>query len=258
MLRGDVIKTRDFMWTLQGNITYNKNRVVELPQDSIATGITFLAENHPVNSLYLVRYAGVDPATGNSLYQKRDGSTTPVYSVNDRVYVGTSDAPWFGGLSTTFSYKGLDLSAQVNFFLDRVLYNNDMNNVTNPTYYFDNMSVHVLREWKKPGDITDVPRPGASAVTATGAPSNPYQSATTRFVEDGSFWRLRNVTLGYTLPTSITSKVKLRSARLFVQGQNWWTKTKYQSFDPEMTGTQLVGAQYPSLVQTTFGLSIGF
>jgi hypothetical protein len=259
MLRGDVIKTRDFNWNLQFNITYNKNRIVDLPQDSIPTSsITFLAENHPINSLYMVRYAGVDPATGNALYYKRDGSTTPVFSVNDRVYVGTSDAPWYGGFSTQVSYKGFDLSAQLNFFLDRVLYNNDMNNVSNPTYYFDNMSVHMLREWRKPGDITDVPRPGAGAVAANNAPANPYQQNTTRFVEDASFWRLRNVSLGYTLPASITGKLKMRTARVFVQGQNWLTKTDYQSFDPEATGTSLIGAQYPALVQTTFGLSIGF
>jgi len=77
-------------------------------------------------------------------------------------------------------------------------------------------------------------------------------------VEDASFWRLRNVTLGYTLPASITGKLKMRTARVFIQGQNWWTKTDYRSFDPEVTGTSLIGAQYPALVQTTFGLSVGF
>lgn len=259
MLRGDVIRARDFTWNIQGNITYNKNRVVSLPQDSLPNSTTtFLAVDHPVNSLYLVRYAGVDPATGNALYYKRDGSTTPVFSVGDRVYVGTSDAPWYGGISSTISYKGLDLSAQLNFFLDRVMYNNDLNNVANPDYYFDNLWVGMLREWRKPGDITDVPRANAGAVGSTGAPANPYQTATSRFLDDASYWRLRNVTLGYTLPTSLVSKAKIRTARVFVQGQNWWTKTKYRSFDPEATGTSLVGAQYPALVQTTFGLSVGF
>lgn len=258
MLRGDIIKTNNFTWNLQGNVTYNQNRIVNLPQDSIPTSTTILAEGHPINSLYLVQYAGVDPATGNALYYKRDKSTTMQFSVNDRVYVGTSDAPWFGGISTSLNYKGLDLSAQMNFFLDRVTYNNDLNNVSNPGYYFDNMTVDVLREWRKPGDITDIPRPSASAVAATGAPRNDFQTATTRFLEDASFWRLRNVTLGYTLPASIVGRAKLRSARVFVQGQNWWTKTDYRSFDPETTGASLIGAQYPALVQTTFGLSVGF
>lgn len=258
MLRGDVIRTRDFTWNIQANITYNKNRIVTLPQDSLPTSTTFLAEDHPINSLYLVRYAGVDPATGNALYYKRDGSITPSFSVGDRVYVGTPDAPWYGGISSTVSYKGLDLSAQLNFFLDRVMYNNDLNSIANPSYYFDNMWVGMAREWRKPGDITDVPRPSAGAVSSTGAPANPYQTATTRFLDDASYWRLRNVTLGYTLPASLVSKAKIRTVRVFVQGQNWWTKTDYRSFDPEATGTSLVGAQYPALVQTTFGLTVGF
>jgi TonB-dependent starch-binding outer membrane protein SusC len=256
-LRGDVIKTQNFRWELSGNITHNKNSVIEILRDSTISGLTILAKGKPLNSFYLVEYAGVDPANGNAMYVKRDKTTTAAFSVNDKVILGTSDAPWYGSIGTLIDYKGFDLSAQVVFFLDRVMYNNDKNNITNPTYFFDNMHVDVLREWTQPGDITDVPRPSAGTLGGT-APANPYQTQTTRFLEDASFWRLRNITLGYTLPASVVNKVKLRSARIFVQGQNWWTKTKYQSFDPEMTGTSLVGAQYPALIQTTFGLSIGF
>jgi TonB-linked SusC/RagA family outer membrane protein len=250
-LRGNVIKTRDFSWTIEGNITYNQNRLLELKRDSTITGLTILSVGKPLNSFYLVEYAGVNPANGNAQYVKKDKATTETFNTLDKVIQGTSDAPWYGGISTTISYKGFDLSGQLNFFLQRQMYNNDRNNVTNPTYYFDNMSVDVLREWKTAGDITDVPRP-----TATGG--NAYQTQTTRFLEDASFWRLRNITLGYTFSTDLLSKIKIRSARFFVQGQNWWTSTRFKSFDPEMTGSSLTGAQYPALVQTTVGLSIGF
>jgi TonB-linked SusC/RagA family outer membrane protein len=250
-LRGDVIRNKSFRWTIEGNLTYNQNRVLELPADSTVNGLTILAKGQPINSLYVVRYAGVDPATGNSLYLKRDGTTTPTYSINDKVINGTSDAPWFGGLSTSLDYKGFDLSAQVTFFLDKIIFNNDRTNVINPSYFFDNMSVDVLREWKKAGDITDVPRPSSSG-------GNAFQASTTRFVEDGSFWRLRNVTLGYTVPASALSKLKIRAARIFVQGENLWKATKFLGFDPEFAGTSLTGAQYPALVQGTVGLSIGF
>jgi TonB-linked SusC/RagA family outer membrane protein len=261
MLRGEIVKTKDFNWTLSANITYNQNRILDLPTDSVVSATTILKEGRPLNTLYLVEYAGVDPATGNALYRnKTSKATTPAFTVQDKVYWGTTDAPWFGGITSSWSYKGFDLSAQLNFFLDRVQYNNDKNNITNPTYFFDNMHVDVLREWQKAGDITDVPRPssGTNNGTGTAAPANPYQTATTRFLEDASFWRLRNVTLGYTFPMSILSKAGLRSARIFVQGQNWWTSTKFQSFDPETTGTSLVGAQYPALIQTTIGLNVGF
>ncbi len=251
MLRGDVIRGRDFSWSIQGNVTYNQNRVLSLPEDSIPTTTTILAQGYPVNSLFLVKYAGVNPATGNAQYYARDGKITEVFSTDDKIILGTSDAPWYGGISTTVNFKGFDLGAQLNFFLNRVMYNNDLNNVSNPAYLWDNMSAHMLKEWRQPGDITDVPRPTSSG-------GNAYQDETTRFMQDASFWRLRNVTLGYTFPVSILSKAKMRSARIFVQGQNWWTSTKFESFDPEMSGTSLVGAQYPALIQTTVGLSIGF
>jgi TonB-linked SusC/RagA family outer membrane protein len=257
MLKGDVIKSKDFRWTLEGNITYNQNKILDLPKDSVISGNTILAKGFPVNSNFMVPYAGVNPANGNAQYTKRDGSTTMVFSPNDKVILGTSDAPWFGGLSTAFAYKGFDLNAQVNFFLDRYVYNHDRTSVTDPSYFYDNMHVVLLKEWSKPGDITDVPRPSSGTLGGT-APANPFQRLTTRFLEDASFWRLRNVTLGYTFPTTLINKANIRSARIFVQGQNWWTKTKFQAFDPEYSGSSINGAQYPALVQTTLGLSVGF
>ncbi len=235
-LRGDIIKTKDFSWTLTGNITYNQNRILELPTDSVVGGTTILKTGKALNTLYLVEYGGVDPATGNALYvNKNTKATSPVFTVNDKVYLGTTDAPWFGGITSSWFYKGFDLTAQLNFFLDRVQYNNDKNNLTNPTYFYDNMHVEILKEWRKPGDITNVPRSSAGTNNGTGvaAPVNPYQSQTTRFLEDASFWRLRNVTIGYTFQSSLLAKAGIRTARLFVQGQNWWTGTKFQSFDPE-------------------------
>jgi TonB-linked SusC/RagA family outer membrane protein len=255
-LRGEVFKTKNFNWTITGNITYNRNRIIDLVTDSVVSGIIILKEGKPLNTLYLVEYAGVNPANGNAQYYAKDKTVTMAYSPALKTYVGTTDAPWFGGITSSWSLYGFDVSAQLNFFLDRVQYNNDKNNLTNPTYYFDNMHVEVLKEWRNPGDITNVPRP-SSGSTALG-PANPYQSQTTRFLEDASFWRLRNVTFGYTFPATVLSKFKLRSVRLFLQGQNLWTGTKFQSFDPETTGVQLVGAQYPALKQTTIGLNIGF
>ncbi|RYY52738.1 MAG: SusC/RagA family TonB-linked outer membrane protein [Chitinophagaceae bacterium] len=250
-LRGTVIQRKDFRWSIEGNITYNQNKVLELPTDSIVSGLNLLAVGKPVGTFYLVRYAGVSAATGNALYYKRDGSITQVYSVADAVTHGTSVSPLYGGISTSLEYKGIDLSAQVNFFLKREMYNNDRNNVINPTYYFDNMAVEMLREWTKPGDITDVPRPSSSG-------GNSFQASTTRLLENANFWRLRNVTLGYSIPQSVLSRVGFRTARFFVQAQNWFTETKFQSFDPEFSGGSLTGAQYPALVQTTVGLTIGF
>ncbi|PZR29333.1 MAG: TonB-dependent receptor [Citrobacter freundii] len=250
-LKGDIVRTADFRWTVEGNITYNRNRVVSVPDDSLINGTTILMIGKPINTFYLVPYAGVNAANGNALYYTQNGSLTQTYSTADLRTFGTSDAPWYGGIATTIMYKGIDLSAQVSFFLNRDVYNNDRVNLENPSYFFDNMSSELLTEWKKPGDVTNIPRPSSAG-------GNAFQGNTTRFLEDGSFWRLRNVTLGYTVPASITNKLKIRSARVFIQGQNWWTHTKFRSFDPESSSPVLTGAQYPALVQTTFGLSLGF
>ncbi|SOD20046.1 SusC/RagA family TonB-linked outer membrane protein [Pedobacter xixiisoli] len=250
-LRGDVLKTTDFVWNLSANISYNRNEVVSLPVNDRIVGETILSEGSPRNTFFLVPYVGVDPATGNALYRKLDGTITPDFDANDKVKMGTSDAPWFGGFTTKFSYKGFDLSAQVNFFLDRVMYNADLVNLTRPDYFYDNLAAEMLNEWTPTNTNTNVPRFDASN-------GNEFQAETSRFLENASFWRLRNVTLGYTFRPSLLSSLKIKSARVFVQGQNLWTSTKFRSFDPEATGSVLAGAQYPSLVQGTFGLSIGF
>lgn len=246
-LNGDVIRSQSFTWNLGANISYNKNEIISLPQDNVIQGVTILSKGSPLNTIFLVPYAGVNPANGNAQYRKLDGTITETFNVADKIKYGTSDAPWFGGFSTSLTYKGFDLRAQLNFFLDRYMYNNDMNNIINPSYYWDNMHVSMLNEWTPTNTNTDVPRPG-----------NVYQAQTSRLIDDASFWRLRNVTLGYTFKSNLIAKAKLRSARVFVQGQNLWTSTKFRGFDPEATGASLTGAQYPSLVQMTFGLSVGF
>ena len=246
-VNGDMVKSKEVTWTLGANITYNQNRITSLPQNDAISGVTILSEGKPINTLFMVPYLGVDPQTGEALYRKLDGSTTTVFDVADKIRYGTSDAPWSGGFTTRIAYKGFDLAAQLNFFLDRQMYNNDLTNLTNPAYYWDNMHISMLNEWRTVGQITDVP----SAESA-------FEVETSRFIDDASFWRLRNVTLGYSFRPAILSSLKIKSARLFVQGQNLWTSTKFRSFDPEATGVSLEGAQYPSLKQFNFGLSVGF
>jgi TonB-linked SusC/RagA family outer membrane protein len=250
-LRGEPISNENFRWVIEGNISYNKNSVKDITRDSTVSGLTILAKGRPINSFYLVDYAGVNPANGNAQYYTKTKTLTETFATGDKIILGTSDAPWYGGISTSFAWKGLELSGQLNFFLKRYMYNNDRNNVTNPTYFYDNMSTDVLTEWKQAGDITNVPRPSATG-------GNTYQTQTTRFLEDASFWRLRNVTLSYNVPATVLRPTGLRTARIFVQGQNLWTSTEFKSFDPEMTGASLTGAQYPALKQMTIGLSLGF
>lgn len=251
-LNGDVFRsTTGVNWSVGANITYNKNEILELPADNTLDGdVGILSVGAPINSLFLVPYVGVDPANGHALYRKLDGTVTDLFDSADKIRFGTSDAPWIGGFSTRVAYKGFDLSAQLNFFSGREMFNSDLTNIANPDYYYDNLHVSLLNEWTPTNTKGDVPSSDLSG-------NNTFQTETSRFIDDASFWRLRNVTLGYTVPKSALARIGVRSARIFIQGQNLWTSTKFRGFDPEATGTVLQG-QYPSLVQGSIGLTIGF
>jgi hypothetical protein len=162
------------------------------------------------------------------------------------VIVGSYEAPYFGGFGSSLKFKGLELSGLFSFVRGNKIYNNDRTNVENPAYFFDNMSAALLTEWRKPGDITQIPSPNAT-----------FRESTTHFVEKGDFLRLRNVMLSYALPASLIGRAKLSAVRLYVQGQNLATWTQFQGFDPEISTGSLSGAQYPALRTITFGVSLG-
>lgn len=253
-LNATVLKTRDFAWNVNANFTYNRNRVLKLADgDEIVNGLTITKVGYPYATNYVVPYAGVNPANGDALYYKKDGSLTNQFSSDDLVPYGTRYAPRFGGFTNSFSYKGVELSVFFSWVQGNKVYNNDRINVENPTYYADNLAKSLLNSWKQPGDITDVPR-----IQSTGGlTTNTFQAQTTRFVEDGSFLRLRNVMLSYNLPQKWISKAKLRNVRVYAQGQNLWTLFKFQGWDPELASGTLVGAQYPALRTISAGINIG-
>jgi len=248
------VKTQNFTWTIDGNFTYNKNRILELGpdgEDNVQNGVTVLKIGKPLNTIWLVKYAGVDSENGDPLYYDKEGKITNVYDPENNAYLGTSDAPYFGGLTNTFNYKGVELQVFWIYSLGNEVYNNDRLNVENPGYTASQLSTDLLREWRHPGDITDIPRAD---------PSVYFLDGTTRFVENGSFWRLRNVQISYNLPRTFTQKIKVNSLRVFVQGQNLFTITEYRGYDPEVFGggTLNAGAQYPTLKTVAAGINLGF
>jgi TonB-dependent starch-binding outer membrane protein SusC len=253
-LRLQPVKSQFFNWTIEGNFTYNKNTILELGpdgEDNVQAGVTVLKIGKPLNTLWLVKYAGVDPDNGDPLYFDKDGKVTNIYDPENNQYLGTSDAPYFGGINNTFNFKGIELQVFWVYALGNEVYNNDRLNVENPGYTASQLSADLLREWRNPGDITEIPRAD---------PSVYFLDNTTRFVENGSYWRLRNVQVSYNLPRSILQKIKVANLRVFIQGQNLVTITKYRGYDPEVFGggSLNAGAQYPSLKTVTAGINLGF
>lgn len=244
----DIIKSNHFNWQVSLNHTVNKSKVLELDgtKENIA-GFNINRVGERLNSIYLVRYAGVDPSTGNGLYYKADGkTTTDTYDPNDKVITGTFDPPNFGGFSSLLNYKGIELSVQFTYMFGHKIYNNDRQNVENPAYVISNVSADLLHEWQHAGDVTDIP-----------SPFSDFQASTTHFLEDGKFLRLRNVMLSYDLPASVVNRAKISGLRFFVQGQNLVTWHDFKGYDPEVATGSLGGSQYPLLKTITFGVSLG-
>ena len=252
-LNADIIRTDNFVWNVNANASYNKNEITELyngvQEYVLSTTGTKLVVGHPVGEFFMNRYAGVNPANGDALWYDKDGNITNEYNESDKVMIGKSYiAPWQGGFGTTVSYKGLTLTAHFSWVKDRWMFNNDrFFEESNGLYTTYNQSKRLLYDrWKQPGDVTDIPRYGVTP------------QLDSRFMEDASFLRLKNIMLSYDFPGSVLKKTKLFSrARFYVQAQNLFTITKFSGIDPESAGN-LYAAQYPMSRQYTCGLELSF
>ncbi|MDD5911973.1 MAG: TonB-dependent receptor [Bacteroidales bacterium] len=247
-----VLAIRDFAWSVNANAGYNHNRIKELyngvTEYEMSNTNTKLVVGHPLGEFYMNRYAGVNPANGDALWYDKNGNITNELKDEDKVLIGTSYfAPWQGGFGTSLSWKGLVLSAQFSWVADRWMVNNDRYfDESNGRFASYNQSRRLLERWKQPGDVTDIPRHGV------------YTEFDSRLLEDASFLRLKNLMLGYSLPENLLRKTGfLRGVRVYVQGQNLLTFTKFSGLDPE-SSFNVYAAQYPMSRQFTFGLDLTF
>lgn len=249
----NVLRFKDFNWDINANASYNHNEITELydglDEYELPGTNLMLKVGHPYGEHYLVRFAGVNPANGDALWYTRDGQITNEYDEDNKVLVGKSYvAPWQGGFGTTLSWKGLSLSAQFSWVKNRFMLNNnrlfdESNGLYSSAY---NQSTALLHRWQQPGDITTIPRYGV----------NPQMD--THLLEDASFLRLKNLTLAYSLPSKWLKKTKvMETARIFAQGQNLLTFTKFTGMDPE-PGMNVYQAAYPLSRQFTLGMEVSF
>ena len=252
-LNVNVLKFKDFLWTVSANASYNKNEIKELYEGrdeyELSTTGLFLKKGHSFGEFYPNRFAGVNPANGDALWYDKNGNLTNECLDEDKVLVGKSYiAPWQGGFGTSLSWKGLTVSTQFSWVADRWMMNNDRYfNESNGTFVNYNQSKKMLYDrWKKPGDVATVPRYGIAA------------QLDSRFLEDASFLRWKNLMVSYTLPANLLAPLKVvENIRVYAQGQNLLTFTKFQGMDPE-SSMNIYAAQYPMSRQFSIGLEIGF
>jgi TonB-dependent starch-binding outer membrane protein SusC len=255
---------KDLKWNTQFNISTNRNIVQKLATDepqfsgySTFTNSThIIATGKPLGTFWGLRYLGVDPGTGDAIYfdKNNDGQLT----ADDGTFIGDAQADFFGGFTNTLTYKGIDVSV---FF--QYSYGNEMINFGNTTLLNsgedinNNQSREALKRWKKEGDLASIPK-----YEFGNTDNNRFSS---RFVEDASYLRLKNVTVGYTIPQQVLSKLRLRNLRVYASGTNIWTLTNYSGADPEVnsldgstTAQGLDLYTFPQVRTILVGLNLGF
>ncbi len=260
----------EFKWNTSFNISFNRNRVDFTNGQIIAPGnrnrvINEAREGEAIGIMYGVKYAGVNPANGDALYYAQDGSKTNNYTSAFRQQIGNPNPNFIGGLTNSFSYKGLELTIFAQFVQGNNVYNMAGSFMSSNGDDYDNQTVDQLSRWRNPGDITNVPRAKFGDANGTRMSS--------RYVYDGSYLRLKTVTLAYTFPKSWLEKSKLSSVRLYLMGQNLLTRVAsgFQGWDPELSAgfTQtsnqssniIMGNDFytpPQARTITAGINIGF
>ena len=264
-----------FKWSTNFNMAFNKNKVVDIQTQIIeASFFNRVMEGQPVGVFYTVEYAGVDPANGDALFYKNvknadgtiDRSTVApsAYAQAQRVAVGNPNPDYLVGLTNNFSYQGFDLTVFFNGVFGNELSTYGMGRYSSANMRFeDNQTVDQIDAWTTPGQITNIPQ--ARFFANNGA------QLSSRYVVDGSFVRLRNITLGYSIPARLLSKAKLDKVRIYTSALNLFTFTDYPYWDPEVNADfQETNAQNSNVARGNdfytppqpktilFGVNIGF
>ena len=259
--------TGAFTWSSSFNIAANRNKVTALAEGQTIIdfgGSDFMnvvMVGQPIGVFYGAEFAGADPNNGDGLFfVNGDGSgdaTTNDFNEANYVVIGDPNPDFIAGLTNNFTYKnfGLDIDLQS-------VYGNDINMqgdywMSSNASQWDNQTVDQLDAWQNPGDVTDVPENRLLFANGT-------ESRSSRYLSDGSYLRLKTVTLSYMLPKRITKKAGMSSCRVYASSYNLYTFTKYIGWDPEVSsdtftdniyyGIDFYSAPQPKTI--VFGVSI--
>ncbi|WP_280750981.1 MULTISPECIES: TonB-dependent receptor [unclassified Parabacteroides] len=258
--------SKDFRWSIDFNGTHYKNKITKLPQDEINSGYFKWREGESRYNFWGIEYAGVNPETGRDQYWKNIYETqgdeqvvtgrektedyNAVTSDKHKKYLGDAIPKLFGGLTNNLYYKGIDLSFMLYYSIGGKLYDGDYAQMM---AYRTGYSMHpdMLKGWSEGNTNASLPRISTYYSSYMG-------SYTTKFLYDNSFLRLRNLTVGYTLPKSLTSRFDINSLRLFVQGDNLLTlgNAQKRGTDPEQSVSGTTSNRFPTTKSISFGIQL--
>ena len=254
-LNAQVISSKVFSWNTRFNISTNKNKIEKL-NTAILDNRTIMQQGSPLYSFYAHKQLGVNPANGDVIFEDVNGDG--LLSDSDLQIVGNAWPDFFGGFGNEFNYGNFDLNVFFNYSIGNKIWNNTryrMGHGGSRNGVFAQLE-EQLQRWQQPGDITEVPR-----MTAKG---NNASIISDRFLEDGSYARLKTLAIGYKLPKVFLAKYHISNVRLYVAATNLITITKYKGVDPEVNtmgdnqnvmGYDQAIASQPRTFQAGFNLS---
>ena len=266
-INSENISTKNFRWSTSINFGLNRNKITNLEGQEIGIGNVNRAREGEALSVFVAReFAGADPANGDALYYKntikadgtRDRTTTNDYNLAQDVVIGNPNPDFIYGVRNTVSFQGINLEVLVQGIQGNDIFNSSGQYMSaSGSNGFDNQTLDQLDAWKAPGDITMVPEARMFFPNGTDPSS--------RYISDGSYLRVKALTLGYDIPKSLITKAGLERARVYIRGQNLFTSTKYDGWDPEVNadfqasninqGIDFYSA--PQIKTIVFGVSIG-
>ncbi len=259
-INADILKGEGLTWSSGFNISFNRNKFTKLvlkpvyfdarTTDYVNETVVRNEAGRPVGGFFGYISEGVNPETGDMIYSdiNGDGKVT----VNDKTYIGDPNPNFTFGFTNNLSYKGLNL----NIFIQGSQ-GNDIYNVSRMEmegmYDGKNQSTRVLQRWRVPGQVTEVPRAGYDMKNSS------------YFVEDGSYIRLKNISLSYNIKAPALSKIGINKLAPFISATNLITLTKYTGLDPEVNQWGNSGrvqgldwGTYPQTRSFVFGLNMEF
>ena len=248
-------------WTTDFNISMNRNRLEKLDlqqvyyytqtSEALSEYVVRMTPGQPLSMFWGYKAEGVDPETGMMRYQDLNGDGK--INSSDKQYIGNAN-PWFTfGMTNTISWKGLSLSFLITSSIGNDIYNASRIEMVG-MYNGANQITDVLRCWKVPGQITDIPKAGELD----------NLRASTRWVEDGSYLKIKNITLSYDIVHPKLKKANIARIQPYITLDNMITFTNYSGYDPEMsqytsaTSMGIDWGTYPNVKTVTFGVNIDF
>ncbi|MBO9155127.1 SusC/RagA family TonB-linked outer membrane protein [Chitinophaga sp. GCM10012297] len=255
------------MWRVETNMNFNRNKVLSLADSVISYG-TFIfggpqsnvKVGQAVGSVQVYNSLGVDPQTGDMIYEDRNKDG--LFNVKDMIYVPIALPKFTGGTTLTAGYKRVTVEALFSYVVGTKIYDYYEQSLRN--YDMDWFGVMpnkfdiVNSRWRKPGDVTEVPR-AIVGQHGTGKTTDWNYRPSTQFVYDASYLRLRNLMVSYDLPERLLDKASIGRCKVYCSAQNLFTVTKYIGFDPEAASNSgIVSSNLPNARAMVLGIDVSF